>query len=811
VAAVELECRTDNLPAEVTRFIGRTQELAQVRDALGRYRLVTLRGVGGVGKTRLALRVGAAVRRSFDDGVWLVELSALRNTELLARTVAAALGVPDQAAGDPLDLLADYLTDRHLLLILDTCEHLVDACALLSAVLLRSAPRLRILATSREPLEVMGEQALLVLPLDTPEPDAPPADSDAVLLFLDRAQAMVPGFTLTPANEQAVAQLCQRLDGIPLALELAAVRLRTMSIEQAVARLDDRFRFLGTARRSQNRHQTLRAAVDWSHDLCTPEEQLLWARLSVFPGDFDLDAAECVCSGGSGSSGDSGNSGDSGDVLAEGVLFDVLARLVEKSVVQYEQDAHRYRLLDTLREYGAERLAALGEAQELRRRHRDHYLRLAEQAAAGGFGPGQVGWLARLQQETHNLRVALDFCYATPGEADRGLTMTVVLRHYWLIRGLFAEGRRWHDLALAASADSASADSADAAWAAYGAGVLAVQQGDFERANPLLDRAAERAAALADRDLAAQVMTGRGMALFHAGDVAGGQGSFESALASYAEIGYREPFALSVLPRLATACFLNGDLGRAVELCEQAMRLSEQLGDAWNLGSALWVRGAVRWVSGDTELAIEDALGSLRIKESLGDLHSITQSIDLLAVCLATTGATTGATEGASKADFVRAAELCGAGDALWKMLNTPFQAGPHYAAARQSGADACRAALGEEQFEAARRRGLGLSVSAAITLAKGEPAAPTRATPLTGAGAGARAGVGAVTAKPIRLTKRELQIAGMVAEGLGNRNIAERLVLSKRTVDAHIEHIFAKLGFSSRSQIAVWFSRQEQ
>jgi len=252
------ERRKGNLPAEMTRFIGRRQELSQVRDALERYRLVTLRGVGGVGKTRLALHLAVGLRRSFADGVWLAELSALRNAELLARTVAASLGLPDQAPGDPVDLLADHLAERHLLLILDTCEHLVGACAKLAEALLGAAPRLRILATSREPLDVRGEQALLISPLEVPDSDKAAAGSDAVALFADRAEAMMPGFTLTAANQQPVVQLCRRLDGIPLALELAAVRLRAMSIEQIVARLDDRFLLLGTTRSSEDRHQTLR-------------------------------------------------------------------------------------------------------------------------------------------------------------------------------------------------------------------------------------------------------------------------------------------------------------------------------------------------------------------------------------------------------------------------------------------------------------------------------------------------------------------------------------------------------------------------
>jgi DNA-binding CsgD family transcriptional regulator len=262
------ERRKGNLPAEVTSFIGRRRELSQVRDALERYRLVTLRGVGGIGKTRLALHLAADLQRSFADGVWLAELSALRNAELLARTVAASLGLPDEAAGDPVDLLADYLAERHLLLILDTCEHLVDGSAKLAEALLPAAPRLRILATSREPLGVRGEQAQLISPLGVPDSDEAAAGSDSVALFADRAEAMVPGFTLTVANQQPVIQLCRRLDGIPLALELAAVRLRAMSVEQIVARLDDRFLLLGTARSSDDRHQTLRAAIGWSHELC---------------------------------------------------------------------------------------------------------------------------------------------------------------------------------------------------------------------------------------------------------------------------------------------------------------------------------------------------------------------------------------------------------------------------------------------------------------------------------------------------------------------------------------------------------------
>jgi non-specific serine/threonine protein kinase len=755
-----VEQRKGNIPAEVTRFIGRRRELPQIRDALERHRLVTLRGVGGVGKTRLALQAAVGLRRSFTDGVWLAELSSLRNAELLARTVAASLGLPDQTAGDPVDLLADYLADRHLLLILDTCEHLVDACATLAEVLLRAAPRLRILATSREPLDVMGEQALLISPLEVPRSAVAAAESDSVMLFLDRAEAAMPGFALTAANQQSVVQLCQGLDGIPLALELAAVRLRTMAIEQIVARLDDRFRLLGPAHTSQNRHQTLRAAVGWSHDLCTVQEQLLWARLSVFLGGFDLEAAECVCAGG---------------ILTADTLFGTLGRLVEKSIVLCEQDGHRYRMLDTIREYGAEQLLLLGERDQLCHRHRDYYLRLAEQAAAGSLSAEQVGWLARLRQETPNLRIALDYSYACPGQGAVGLHMTVLLRHYWLSLGLFSEGRRWHDQALAIGGDSP-----EGAWAVYGAGVLALQQGDLEPAGPLLARAGDLARDLQDRDLDAHVTDAQGIGLFFAGDLAGAGACHEKALAEYAAIGYSDPFALVTFARLGAVCCLTGELDRAISLSEECLRISEELGEQWSRGTALWTRGAARWLSGDVSQAIEDTLACLRIKESLEDLHTMTMAIDLLAVCLV------------AQADYRRAAELCGAGDSLWKTLRAPIQQGPYYAEIRRNAADTCRQALGDERFGAAHKRGMGLSVPEAIAVARNETSAPATRK----------------TASP--LTKREEEIAELVTQGLGNREIAERLMVAKRTVDSHIQHIFTKLGFTSRAQIAAWVSRPD-
>jgi predicted ATPase/DNA-binding CsgD family transcriptional regulator len=771
VAALTMGQQRDNLPPEMTRFIGRRREVPAIIAAVDQHRLVTLRGAGGVGKTRLALRVAREIRDTFTDGSWLVELSTVRDYELLPAAVVAALGLPDEAVGDPLEALAANLAERELLLVLDTCEHLVEGCGSLARTLLAAAPGLRILTTSREPLGVPAEHALLISPLELPAPgwSRPPGygvpQADAVALFVDRAQAAVPEFALTAANILTVAELCRRLDGIPLALELAAVRLRGMPAEEILTRLTDRFRILGSARTATGRHRTLRAAIAWSYDLCTPAEQRLWAELSVFPAGFGLAAAERVC----------------GPDTAR-----TLIRLVEKSVVQYSDGNRRYQLLDTMREFGAERLARISAradpgpppagAAELRARHRDYYRDLAAAAAAAGVGVEQTGWLARLGTEAGNLRAALEFSFAAAGQQGEGLLLSVLLRPYWLMVGQFTEGRRWHDLAVAVNPGSR-----ENAWAVFGAGVLAVQQGDLDAGVPQLDRAAALAAASGDENLAAHVSDALGIVAFNGGDLETAQARYAAALASYERIGFGDPLALVTYSRLASVCILSGALDRAVQLCEECLRRCDETGEQWARGTALWVRGATRWLSGDITAAIADSVSCLRIKESVNDLHTIAMSFDLLSICRVATG------------EFELAAVLHGAGEALWTLLNAPVLMGPGYAAIRQGAADTARAALGEERFDELLGRGLAMHLSDAVAIAKGE-------TPAEGVLAGEPGGSAAR-----QLTRREKEIAALVAAGLGNRGIAARLFLSQRTVDSHMEHIFTKLGFSSRTQLASW------
>jgi len=432
--------RQRNLPVDLSSFVGREREVAGLRRVLADSRLVTLTGPGGVGKTRLALRAAAEVDRGFRDGVCFVELAGLHDAALVPQTVAATLGLQGPAKHQPIDSLVEFLQSRQLLLVLDNCEHLVNACAVLVETLLRSCPELRILTTTRQLLHVNGEHIVAVAPLPVPTTDRAETPESlsryaAVQLFVERAASVHPGFHVDERNQQAIAEICRRLDGIPLALELAASRLRALSVHQLQERLDDRYSLLtGGNRAALPRQQTLRALIDWSFDLCSPVERVLWARLSVFGDGFELDGVESVCTD---------------EELDAGEMFDVLASLVDKSIVTAEQrdEGIRYHLPETLREYGHERLSA-EDWQTLARRHRDWCRELVDRAAAGWFTSDQVDLFTRLRREHANIRSALGFCLGEPDEAEAGLAMASALRFYWLMSGSLSEGRHWLDRLL---------------------------------------------------------------------------------------------------------------------------------------------------------------------------------------------------------------------------------------------------------------------------------------------------------------------------------------------------------------------------
>ncbi len=440
-----LDVVSTNLPVQLTSFVGREREMTEVKRLLPTARLLTLTGTGGAGKTRLALHVAADVLEEFPNGVWLVELAALSDPALVPHTIASALRIREASGSPMLATLLDYLQYKKLLLMLDNCEHLIEACAHLAEAMLRACPDLRILATSREPLGVPGELAWRVPSLSLPEPGWLPSPETlmkygAVRLFIERAAVGQPTFTLTPQNSVPVATVVQRLDGIPLAIELAAARVQGLSVEQIARRLDDLFRLLTRgSRTSPPRHQTLQGVLDWSYHLLSEAEQMVLRRLAVFAGGWTLEAAEEVCGGG-----------------VEFDVLDLLTQLVFKSLVLMDERGGevRYRFLETVRQYSWNKLSSSGEIAKLRERHRDSSLRLVERAEVELQGPNQRMWLERLETEHDNLRAALEWSLTEGGGAEPGLRLAGCLWRFWHERGYWSEGRRWLEAALERSSTS---------------------------------------------------------------------------------------------------------------------------------------------------------------------------------------------------------------------------------------------------------------------------------------------------------------------------------------------------------------------
>ncbi|WP_214415499.1 ATP-binding protein [Sphaerisporangium fuscum] len=767
--------RGGNLPAEITSFVGRRQEIAEVKRLLSESRLVTLTGPGGVGKTRLALRAGDQLQRSFPDGVWLVTLADLTDPGLLPETVAAALGVRNRSADDLMTTLTQVLKSRHLLLVMDNCEHMVDATARFIWTVLQSAPGVRVLATSRQSLGITEEQSCPVPPLSIPEQPKPSngspgqvpaqvlAQSEAVNLFTERAHAVHPSFSLTPENVPAVARICRRLDGIPLALELAAMRVRALSAEQILQRLDDRFRLLTLGKRvCPPRQQTLSALIDWSYDLCTDAERMLWERASVFSGGFDLEAAEKVCAG---------------DGIGAGEMLDLIDALVDKSILSMDESGGgvRYRMLETIREYARDKLAASDRLTALRRRHRDYFRDLTESACRQWFGPDQVAWSARLEREHANLQAALEFCLTEPGEAQSALTIAANLSVFFE-SGYVSEGRRWFDRALAMAPEPTPARAA-----ALLANASALElQGDIAAAKKVLAECRGLAEQLDDRATVAMADACLGWAVMCEDDPASAVTMLERSLAENVTPGAPEEIVTSKII-LAMACRQTGDTDRAAALCEECLEISEAHGELWYRSWTLLYFSWVVWRQGDHRRAEALAKECLLINRELDDRVDIGYCLESLAWS-------------AVSDQPERAARLFGAAQATMDALGAPlysFVRGDHHRCLATA-----RAALGDKRFDALFAAGAALSLEEAIAEAMEESEG--------GQAPAHRSGHGGATP----LTRREREVAALVAEGLTNKEIAERLVISRRTAEGHVEHIMNKLGFTSRTQIAAYVSR---
>ncbi|MCE7002200.1 LuxR C-terminal-related transcriptional regulator [Kibdelosporangium philippinense] len=769
-----------NLPAESTSFVDRRREIFKARQVLSTARLVTLTGVGGVGKTRLALRVAAGLRRAFADGVWLVDLAALQDRTLLEQTVVDTVGLSDCSGQPPLRVLVSHLRDRQLLLVLDNCEHLVAGCAGLARELLPAAPGLRILATSRHALSTPGEHILALPPLPLPDPDevrpqaGKPLCNEAVRLFVERAALVRPGFAVTADTYVPIARICRRLDGLPLAIELAAARLRVLSPEQILRRLDDRFRLLrGGSGVVLLRHQTLRAVVDWSYELCSPAEQMLWARASVFAGGFDLDAAEEVCAG---------------DSIDRDRVIDLVAGLVDKSILIREGQEHgpwaRYRLLDTLRHYGRDVLRAAGTEMSLRQRHRDYYLSLAERSVAEWFGPTQVEVAVRTRREHTNLRVALKFCLGTPGESQAGLRLAAILYFYWVSCGSVAEGRHWLDRMLALDTEASWARGT----ALWSNAHLALLQGNIPAATAMVRECRDLARLTGDTSVLAYAIFVQGIAAWHSGDLPQAQALMEDALARFDALGELNSTVLLARTLLAGTAISQGDIDRAITLTRQACAIGELHGEQSTRAHALYFLAQAEWHRDELARASAHAKESLLVMRVFNDTLGTAVLVELLAWIAETTG------------ECERAAVLLGVAHQIWLLVGgKPRFSSAHWISRHETCEQRTRHVLGERAFQAAFSRGAGFDLDQAVTYALGEK--PEDAAP-AGTGTGAAS---------IPLTRREQQVAELVAKGLSNKAIAAQLMIAQRTAEAHVEHILTKLGFTNRTKLAAWVARQRE
>jgi predicted ATPase/predicted Ser/Thr protein kinase len=683
-----------NLPRQLTSFVGRERELADCARLLDQARLLTLTGAGGCGKTRLALRIAEAMLDGYPGGVWFVDLAPLTDASRVAHAVAAAVGVREEPGKSPAETLAAHLAPRRALVVLDNCEHLLHACADLVATLLAAGPGLRVVATSREGLAVAGEQAYAVPSLALPPAGAaPPLDvvaaSESVRLFVERARLQQSEFEIGAENAAAVAEICRRLDGIPLAIELAAARVKVLAVEEIRAKLDDRFRLLtGGSKTALPRHQTLRATIQWSYDHLSAEERDLLRGLAVFAGGWTLAAAAAVCGAGR----------DEFEVL------DLLSHLVDKSLVLVASgadDGTRYRFLETMRQYALEKLDDAGEGAAMRSRHLEHFHALAERAEPALWGSEQGAWLARLELEHENLLAALAWCDLAEDGADRALRLAGSLWRFWTIHGHYRLGRRALDAALARTG-TASPGLAHAR-ALYGAGYLALWQGESAAGRALFERSLAIARALDDRQGAALSLSGLGLAAKDQGDYAAARAFYEESLALYREVGQKRGVA-AVLNNLAAMAWAQGDAAAARPLYEEGAAIGREAGDRDLLVVTLTGVGWVATRTGHTAEARERLLECLRLVGELGAKLRGAYAIEAAGALAATLS------------ERGRATRLYGAAEALREVIGAP--ADTSWREAQAAIVDELKRALGAEGFARRWASGRALPFESALEYA---------------------------------------------------------------------------------------------
>ena len=747
------------LPMPLTGLVGRERELAEIAQLLEGNRLVTLVGAGGIGKTRLAIEEAAVMAPLFPDGVDLVELSNVADPALLWTAVARVIGIEERADADLVQRLMRILRLQSRLLVLDNCEHLAAACAAAATQLLGSCPGLRILATGRVGLGVPGEIRWRVPSLTFPWPEHPPLldqlDSfGAVSLFVDRARAARPGLVIRPADVGALSLICFRLDGIPLALELAAARVSALTISEIAERLDDRFTLLNRRAGGPARHQTLRASVDWSHQLLSKPERALLRRLAVFAGGWSLSAAEAVCVG---------------PPVEPGQAAPLLAALVDKSLVQAEDSATgtRYRLLAAIEAFSSEQLAMCGEAEAVQSRHGTYFAELGEHTVSRLHGEHQDLWACRIDQEQANLRAARLWCAADPARVGLGLRMASGLWDYWLIRGLLEEGAAWLQDVLQRAAGPAAA-RADAL---TGLAVMNSLRGNSESVGELFAASIALYEQIDDRQGQARALALLGFWLASQDDC-GAAEALERALVLAGQSQDRYFAAFSLL-MAAMGASVTGNTSLARTRAVRSTCLFTEISDSRGTGYAQCVLADCLINDGDPVEGLAILRACSGVFEALGDRWGLLISAGSMALAHAALG------------DWAQAAFALGVADSLRERIGgRPFHG---VQAAIDAVATKTVAELGTEitsQRQAGMAAGRGDHIAAALRAARETASQPP-------------------PQQQEVLTPREHEITELIAAGLTNRQIAERLFIALRTVDTHVGHILAKLGCSNRSQVA--------
>ncbi|NJP98336.1 LuxR family transcriptional regulator [Nonomuraea sp. FMUSA5-5] len=684
-----------NLPSESTRLIGRREEVDGVRALLGRSRLVTVTGVAGVGKTRIALRAAAELRAEFADGVWLVALSPLVEGSALPYAIAEALPMSDQSARPVTEVLADYLAERELLLVFDTCEHLTQTCAAAARTLLAAAPKLRVLATSRRPLGCAEERVLGVEPLPVPESDDW-QEGDAVELLLDRAAATVPGFAIDERNRGALMRVCRRLEGLPLAIELAAARLRELTPDRLAERLDDRFAVLGTTEHQVYDadppwHQALRTAIGWSHQLCTPAERLLWARASVFAGSIDPAAVKQVCAD---------------DRLPSWQIPQLLESLADKSILIWEPTGagDRYRMLDTIREFGAIWLKDLGQDERVRRRHRDYYLALAREGDAQWMGPDQYAWYDRMTAEHDNLRAALQFALARP-EGHIAMELASALWFFWYPCGFHKEGQHYLERALAQDRQPSPART-KALWACS---VIMLLQGEAVRGAELAAECSAEAERQGDVEAAVMARSAHMSVAVVTGDHAR-VAELAQGLLDEAEHDVLLCPTLLSLNAYSLTCTATGKLDEAISALERLRTLCDRNGERWQRAYADVLRAQAELAYGRASKALAYAQAALEVKWRLNDSTGMALAIDVLAPAAMAVG------------QEERAAHMLGLAHQIWDVVGMQQAGLPALVAVRRACEEQVRGALGDRDYTRAFQVGRQAELDAGVAYALGGP-----------------------------------------------------------------------------------------